>query len=155
MKRHCFTIAAALFSVSTIAQELVSTAGGVQESENARLSYSVGEPVTETITGAATLTQGFQQAELLSTEVPEIFNDLNFALYPNPCSNELFLKTTEPGRYEIEIVDLSGRMVLNQQSEFTSLSVLNVALLNNGMYVLHIRDVQDETLQVMRFQKLK
>lgn len=155
MKRHCFTIAAALFSVSTIAQELVSTAGGVQESENARLSYSVGEPISETLAGSATLTQGFQQAELLSTEVPEFSSDLDFALYPNPCLHNLFLKTSEPGRYEIEIIDLSGKVVLNQQSEFSTVSVLDVTPLNSGMYVLQIRDVQNKSLQVMQFQKVK
>jgi len=44
------------------AQELISSAGGYYEGNNLSLSWSLGEPVTETFTGGGViLTQGFQQ----------------------------------------------------------------------------------------------
>lgn len=51
-----------LFAIKTNAQQVIATSGGYYQNENLSLSWTVGEPVIETFTGAnVTLTQGFQQ----------------------------------------------------------------------------------------------
>ncbi len=51
-----------LFCLQVFSQEVIATAGGYYEGENFSVSWTLGEPVTETFTGAdVILTQGFQQ----------------------------------------------------------------------------------------------
>jgi len=55
-------ISIALLAFETFAQEVVATAGSYYEGNNVTMSFTIGEPVTETyVTGNAILTQGFQQ----------------------------------------------------------------------------------------------
>lgn len=55
-------MACAAFSFQAQAQQVVASSGGLFEGENISLSFTVGEPVTETFTGGnVILTQGFQQ----------------------------------------------------------------------------------------------
>jgi len=55
-------IALAFLSFQTKAQQVIAAAGGYYEGENISLSWTLGEPVTETFSaGGAILTQGFQQ----------------------------------------------------------------------------------------------
>lgn len=51
-----------LISINLHAQQVVASAGGYFEGNNVTLSWTLGEPVTETFTGSdVILTQGFQQ----------------------------------------------------------------------------------------------
>jgi len=153
MKRHYLLLILPLFSLNASAQMLVGTAGGVQQGDNVQLSYSVGEPVIETLNGAVVLTQGFQQVEAITTDIPEGVNDLEFTLYPNPCVDQLFLSVEEPGSFELEIFDMQGRIVLYQQTGFSTLNVLDVNPLTSGSYVLRIRKSGNDQPHVIQFLK--
>jgi hypothetical protein len=49
-------------SINTNAQQVIASAGGYYEGDNISLSWTLGEPVTETFSGGGViLTQGFQQ----------------------------------------------------------------------------------------------
>lgn len=50
-----------LLNIQLKAQQVFSVAGGTYNSESVHVSYSVGEPVIETLSGPIILTQGFQQ----------------------------------------------------------------------------------------------
>jgi hypothetical protein len=55
-------ISVALLTFESLAQEVVATSGSYYEGNGVTMSFTVGEPVTETyVTGNAILTQGFQQ----------------------------------------------------------------------------------------------
>jgi hypothetical protein len=55
-------IAFASLSIQLKAQQVIASAGGYYEGENISLSWTLGEPVTETFSaGGVILTQGFQQ----------------------------------------------------------------------------------------------
>jgi hypothetical protein len=67
-------------------------------------------------------------------------NEGALALYPNPTTGLLYLKSTKPGQFrsaEISVYDLSGRSVFSQVGYLGS---LNLSKLNGGTYVLHIID---------------
>jgi hypothetical protein len=70
----------------------------------------------------------------------EDINEEALALYPNPTTGLLYLKSTTPGQFrsaEISVYDLSGRSVFSQVGYLGS---LNLSKLNGGTYVLHIID---------------
>ena len=55
-------ISVALLTFESLAQEVVATSGSYYEGNGVTMSFTIGEPVTETyVTGNAILTQGFQQ----------------------------------------------------------------------------------------------
>jgi len=55
-------IAYIAFSLNSVAQQVIASAGGYYEGENISLSWTLGEPVIETFEGNdIILTQGFQQ----------------------------------------------------------------------------------------------
>jgi hypothetical protein len=55
-------IAFAILSINAKAQQVIASAGGYYEGENISMSWTLGEPVTETFSaGGVILTQGFQQ----------------------------------------------------------------------------------------------
>jgi len=55
-------IALTFLSIQVKAQQVIASAGGYYEGENISLSWTLGEPVTETFSaGSVILTQGFQQ----------------------------------------------------------------------------------------------
>jgi len=76
------------------------------------LTFSIGEPATETLSeGNITLTQGFLQGLSGKIGIKEnASKEQQFTLYPNPVSEILYLrnsKTASHGIYEIK--DLQGK----------------------------------------------
>ncbi|TVR41656.1 MAG: T9SS C-terminal target domain-containing protein [Cryomorphaceae bacterium] len=142
-----------LSAVQFQAQTLIGSAGTEHAGNNAQLSWSLGEIAVQTLEGAVTLTQGFQQVDQISTDVPEWSSLTGMNLYPNPCSTQLFLAIEEPGQFDVEIYDMNGRVVLHQQAGFSSLNELNVMNLTNGHYVLRIRETHGAQSQTFQFIK--
>jgi hypothetical protein len=84
-----------------------------------------------------------QVASLVSMPV-----ETDLALYPNPCSNELFLSDEIIGVYRI--VDISGR-ILAEGSTSKNQTIVNLSSLIPGMYILYLAD--DKSVRRMRFIK--
>ncbi len=86
---NCVMIAFLLSGIAVYAQEVVSTAGSHGETTAGSLSWTVGEPVIETITdGTNTLTQGFQQSKLTVTAINDLkFPGIELSVYPNPTNS--------------------------------------------------------------------
>jgi hypothetical protein len=73
-----YLIAPMIITAQSVSPEVVSTAGGYFENANASLSWTLGEPATETYsTGNIILTQGFQQP--ITIEIAGI--DLDVLVY--------------------------------------------------------------------------
>src|SRR4030065_934240 len=90
-----------LFSITLQAQEVVTTSGGYGETTGSRVTWTIGEPVTETVTGTTTiLSQGFNQGDLIITMIknPEE-SGLTLKVFPNPASDNLRISA---GNSEIE-----------------------------------------------------
>ena len=83
-----------LFSSVINGQQVISSAGASATGAGVQLSWTVGEPVIETFTGAsAILTQGFHQSKLTVTAIdPRIYPELELTVYPNPVSSSLRLQ---------------------------------------------------------------
>ncbi|MDP3463740.1 MAG: T9SS type A sorting domain-containing protein [Bacteroidales bacterium] len=66
----------------------------------------------------------------------------NFTLFPNPATDNLTI--TLPGSQQsgsIRLLDMNGKIVVNQQFESTSKFInVNIANLADGMYIVHMYD---------------
>jgi hypothetical protein len=77
----------------------------------------------------------FKVVNCLSTGINDIMKSDKVKVFPNPASDKLIIET--PSNAEIQLFDLSGRMVLNQTSRKKS-HELNIQNLPNGIYILKI-----------------
>jgi Leucine-rich repeat (LRR) protein len=70
--------------------------------------------------------------EELSTEIDQII------VYPNPSLDKFTIETNEVERQKIELLDINGKLILKQ--EINSKENINVSNLNNGVYLLKIKN---------------
>ena len=116
---NCVITAFFLSGIAVYAQEVVSTAGSHGETTSGSLTWTVGEPVIETITdGTNTLTQGFQQSKLTVTAINDLkFPGIELSVYPNPTNNYLTIevKTDKQRDLLLSLFDLNGRLILQKK----------------------------------------
>ena len=139
------TIILLLFAVGvTKAQTVVSTNGGTASTTGAQVNWTIGEPITATISdGTTTLTQGFQQSKLTVTAINDIqVAGVEIKVYPNPTSNFVtlhFSKSMEQTSFLL--FDLSGKLILQQEIESTDTKI-NMMSYSGGSYILKLTGSQ-------------
>lgn len=130
-----------------IVMQVISSAGGSFSTTGLSVDWTLGEPVIGTGTGTGLiLTQGFQQGNLLGTDVPndpeEISTDLK--MYPNPAINKVYFNLSNKevkGAFIVEVFDVTGRKVLYKDlGQFNQETMdLSVASLRSGIYLVKVK----------------
>jgi len=64
---------------------------------------------------------------------------ISVSISPNPSSDFLNIRFAKNGKYKIQLLDASGRIVLSANSN-ASLSTIDISRLNTGLYVLSVSD---------------
>ncbi len=134
-----FSLSFLFISLGTNAQQVVSSGGDYFENSTVSISWTLGEPVTETISGGTNiLTQGFQQSKLSASEIFTINSD-NFEidLFPNPTENIVNLKTSNFNNLFYQFSDFNGKLLKEGKiiSENTEISVNK---LPSAVYFLNV-----------------
>jgi hypothetical protein len=149
-----------LSRAQVLTPELISSGGDFFTASNGSLSWSFGEPVTETYkTSSVVLTQGFQQPGYNVTAIDDksISSQFRINVYPNPASDYLNIEMHQDKQtMVIEIYDLFGRKVLSENPVILNNSTyqVNMAGLAKGNYLLVILlpDIQDKlTYKLVKF----
>ena len=144
-----------LFSTVLSAQEVISSSGATQSVLGYEVSWTIGEPITETVTNGTTiLTQGFQQSKLTVTAVSELLNsEIKLKVFPNPTNDFVliqFNKTIENSDYTL--FNLTGKILKSKQinSTETRLDLSNYA---SGQYILKLTKNSTQPLQTFKIIK--
>ena len=127
---------------SATAQTVVSANGGTATAAGVEVSWTIGEPITETVTdGTTTLTQGFQQSKLTVTAINDIqITGVEIKVYPNPTSDYVtvhFSKMMEKPTYLL--FDLSGRLIEQKKIESTDAKI-DMTGYAGGSYILKLNN---------------
>ena len=133
-------------TAQSITPTVIATQGDYYSSSGGTVSWTLGEVVTETATASGNiLTQGFQQPKLMiSTNVSNPEPLLSVTPYPNPVLDKLILdfSNSTSGNYTLEIFDMQGKKLSNENFSFLSSSVkqhtLSFSNYANGFYVLTV-----------------
>jgi hypothetical protein len=130
------------FLTQSYSQEVISTAGGSGSANGARVSWTVGEPVTETAKGTGgALTQGFNQGDLLIiTAIQELEGENQILkIFPNPADNIINVVSDISGTEKMNyaILDLKGRKLKEGVITLPE-SQLIVNDLKSGVYFLKL-----------------
>lgn len=129
------------FSKVTLqAQSVIATTGGYGENAGAKVTWTIGEIITETIGTDPILTQGFNQSNLTVTLIKELtIPDLTLMVYPNPARDWILINTSEniPGNLRIIMIDPAGKLIKEQTLSGTG-SELFVGGLPPSTYFLKV-----------------
>jgi hypothetical protein len=146
---HFFVFATIFVS----AQVVISTAGETQKISGFEISWTIGEPLIETISAENTiLTQGFHQSKLTVTAIEEITN-INLKVYPNPTSEFITIQfNTLEKNPDYSLLDFSGKL-LEHKTISASTTNVNLKNLASGTYLLKIDDKNARQLQTFKIIK--
>jgi len=123
------------------AQEVVATSGGSGTTSGAKVTWTIGEPVTETISSTnIILTQGFNQGGLITTMIkkPEI-PGLILNVYPNPSSDLIKISSgeTDVSGMRYLLVDMNGKVILEKNMSGNE-SDISLSTLPPSIYFLKV-----------------
>ena len=122
----------------TIQPSVVNNTGGSFENTEMLIEWSLGEMSITTISNAAHLvTQGFLQPNLekqVGTEAIAIEADI--LAFPNPVTDYLYLSAKNSDKWQIEIFDVVGKMIIRTDFQ----PKLDLHSLKPGLYIFSLFD---------------
>ncbi len=139
-----------------LGQQIVSSAGAQAKGTTVELSWTIGEPVIETISdGSTVLTQGFHQSNLKVTAINEIsIPGIQLVVYPNPVSEKLNieLRKGEIENLACELCNSEGKLM-----SITAFNILpgqiNMESYSSGSYLLKISNKEGQPIQIFKIIK--
>ena len=157
MKKFYLIFALLAISYGGISQELshhvISSAGDEASNGNIQLNWTLGELATTTLTSTdETLTQGFQQAELIRVNTREVREFVKISAYPNPFDQYVNIQKDTDQTLYVECIDLLGR-TLKMETLTQETQTLHLDELASAMYFLKITNEQGELMELIKIQK--
>jgi hypothetical protein len=133
----------------SIDRDVVSTSGGYANNSDLSVSWTIGEPVTETFaSNNFVLYQGFQQGEYI-VEVPESnengINDIYIDVYPNPAGDFLVVDFKDPDKsnFTLNLYSLNGKKIFSKKADpFSKNKYINLSEYQSGTYILKVINKQ-------------
>jgi hypothetical protein len=122
------------------AQESPTATGGEATGAGGTASYSVGQVVYTTATGAnGSVAQGVQQPFEISTTVGinETSINLEMSVYPNPTNDYLTLKVADFETLNFQLIDLQGKVIENKKVTASN-TTLKMETLPKAVYFLNV-----------------
>jgi len=146
-----FTLLAA---IELQAQESPTASGGEATGAGGTMSYSVGQVVYTTNTGAnGSVSQGVQQPYDIFTTVGinETSINLEMNVYPNPTSDYLTLKVEVSKGLSYQLFDMQGKLIENRKLKANN-TIIQMEGLPKATYFLK---VTEESQTVKTFKIIK
>lgn len=122
-------------------QVLASTGGSATTSAGVQLSWTVGEPLSTTVSNSTnTLTQGFHQTNLLLSTLSEQAQAVKLNLFPNPTSQWLHLHSETTALWRWNLFTVHGRSL--QTGSFQEQGRIDLSHYSSGLYLLRVQDTE-------------
>ncbi len=129
----------------TVTPVVYSNQGGYNVASGGSISWTIGEPVSETYTTSTNkTTMGFHQPELgVATLIKEQGDQADVLVFPNPVSDVLTIsfKDLNTGSYHLELHDDLGKMIYKNDVEIkddNKMVQLTMQPFSSGNYYLRI-----------------
>src|SRR6186997_1540172 len=142
----CFVICLSfvLAKSQTIERDVIATAGDFFQAPTFSLSWTMGEPVSETFTNNSVnvmLTQGFHQSEFKITAIREpLAEAFDISVYPNPTPDvvNIRMNSAKDEIIMVQLYSMTGERIMFEQMQDKTLQ-LNLGSLSNASYLLSLR----------------
>ncbi len=138
------------------AQQTIPAAGSEASGSGGSVSYTIGQLVYTTNTGANnSLAQGVQQVYEISTLGVDDINEikLDYLVYPNPTIDKLTLKIQNFNNENLsyQIYDINGR-ILKMEKLMNNATSISMRYLPSAIYFLRVSSGQQplKTFKIMK-----
>jgi len=138
MKTFIITLLCTCAAFVSTAQQVVASSGHTGTMTGYTVSWTLGEPVIETFTGAGNMvTQGQHQTRLVVTAANEItLPGIELMVFPNPAKNYLKISGLKE-QATIKIIDITGKIVFTGVTR-SSDEILSMEAFFPGIYLLSL-----------------
>ena len=152
-------VAAMLMGTMSYAQSIESVTFSAVASSNDNFQPVMGTPYGASLSGAngsleisASYGEGTYEETTLSTE--ELKLQSSIRVFPNPTSYEVNVDLTAlpNGKYQLYLVDLSGKTVYTEITEAKTIQ-LNMSNFTTGTYVLQVETQQTKKIETFKIVK--
>jgi hypothetical protein len=159
MKKQLLTLAAfallGTLKAQSVMPQVVSSSGGSGQNAQGSLDWTIGEPVTATVTdGTSTLTQGFQQPTLLIATAQNDNNlNSNLLVYPNPTADFVMVKfdANKEQQINFKIFDIAGKLI-NEGKATSANPKISFQGLASGQYSVSLisADLKTQNVSIIK-----
>ena len=121
------------------------------------IDWVLGEIMTETFRDndqMAIITQGFLQSKLVISQTNEpVSNNIDLSIYPNPSSNAVNIKTSNPNQLEVSVISANGSLISAPNAFVNSISI-DLKAFPAGTYYLRFTDSETNHSSTFKIQKI-
>ena len=133
--------------------QVIGSAGNTATNSNTQLSWTIGEPITNTATNTnSILTQGFNQSVLVITAIDDNQNS-NITISPNPTADFVIISINVNDLQNAQYLlhDINGKLVLQNKitDKQTKLSFIELA---NSTYFVDVvtKNQKTKTFKIIK-----
>jgi inosine-uridine nucleoside N-ribohydrolase len=127
----------AAVNAQSLDRQVIGTSGNQYVSAAATMDFTIGEPITATLTGQNGIaTQGFHQGTISITSVRETLSLAELSVYPNPTTDKLTISTAIDNALW-QLYTLDGKIVTSGRLNLGNTTV-DVTSLAQATYMLTI-----------------
>ena len=134
------------------AQDLISTGGDFFQMPSGSISFTIGEPIIETVGNENhNLTQGFQQSTRPFISDYNELDDIEIDVYPNPTTDIVKIELSERRQLDYQLYDLHGVML--QQDKISEINTtISLGKYYPSVYILKLIDnnMGSRTFQIVK-----
>jgi len=134
-------------NAQTVTPVVLSNQGGYSLLSQGSISWSIGEPVSESYTSPVRIhTMGFHQPEIaIIAMIAEQGSDKSILVYPNPVKDLLTINFSglTDGNYKVDLIDNIGKLIYQTQTEVSASNntfQLKVNEVAAGNYFLRVQN---------------
>lgn len=141
----------------SITPQVNSTCGEYYTGTNAQLSWTIGEPIIETVSStSSSITQGFQQPDYDIVGIIENPDtSYGVTVFPNPTSNSLQIQiqNQKKAEFKIRLTDLNGKKLLDQEIGNATRYIIDLTKYAVSIYFLSVTTKDGTAVQTFKIQK--
>lgn len=126
---------------------------GAQVAAGTQLNFGISAAEKMLANGQSSAVSGDLQSLSATdnlTSISKLNSELALVVYPNPAQDIVAVKGKDAEAYSLKVMDLSGRVLIDKT--FTTQTNINVAALDNGVYLLEVstaNGLQSQRITVM------
>jgi len=139
MKKLILVFFLILIVLKSNSQQVISSAGDNFTNSTLSISWTIGEPVTKTVSNSSNiLTQGFHQSKLNITEIYNINSEeVSISLFPNPTQDFVNLKVEDYENLSFQLFSFNGKLIQTNKI-FSKKTEIKMNNLSASAYFLKI-----------------
>jgi hypothetical protein len=165
MQKKLLVLSSLLFSIlfctaQNASSNVISTQGGYAKTNDISLEWTLGETVATTSSLPGYIyTQGFNQSFIIVGKRGSITSTdwVTVLAAPNPVTSNLIIAIDliTPGKYVVEITNLSGIKVFQKLANLNSQKLsIDMRRYTNGVYLLQVYNADNKLVNTTKIIKL-